>query len=273
MLIWIKGCAAGMGYPLAMHFHLDGVLPPLAAAAAWCGASPGSIPALLFLTGLVGGVAHCGPMCGPFVLAQTAGAPADTPLLLRLAGGLLLPYHLGRLCTYAALGGGAAALGAAAVALMPLRLAVAALLLAAALVFAAQAVVRLVPALPKGWGRRWRDAIAQRWAARLARLSRPLLAEPSPAARFALGIVLGLLPCGLLYGALAAAAATRSPSAGAAAMAAFGLGTTPSLLLVGLGGALCAARWRRLARRAVAPLFLLNAAILTSLALSLASAA
>jgi len=43
---------------------------------AWCGGQPaGSIIALLFMTGLVAGFAHCGPMCGPFVMAQTAGDP------------------------------------------------------------------------------------------------------------------------------------------------------------------------------------------------------
>lgn len=250
-----------------MPFHLTGAAPPVAAFAAWCGAPPHAISSVLFLTGLVGGLAHCGPMCGPFVLAQTAAAPAGTRVLGRLAGGLLVPYHLGRLTSYAGLGAFAAAIGAAAAALAPLRLAAAALLLAAALLFAAQAAARLVPPL----ARRWSEVLAGRWAGRLAGLSRPLLDEPTPPARFALGMVLGLLPCGLLYGALAAAAATRSPLAGAMAMAAFGLGTLPSLMLVGIGGAACAARWRQLARRAVAPLFLVNAALLSSLALSLAS--
>lgn len=254
-----------------MPFHLAGAAPPFAAFAAWCGAPPHAIPSVLFLTGLVGGLAHCGPMCGPFVLAQTAAAPPGTPILGRLAGGLLVPYHLGRLTTYAGLGAFAAAIGAAAAAVAPLRLAVAALLLGAALLFAAQAAARLMPSAMTDLGRRWSEPAAARWAARLALLSRPLLAEPTPPARFALGVVLGLLPCGFLYAALAAAAATRSPVAGAVAMAAFGLGTVPSLLSVGIGAAACAARWRQLARRAVAPLFLFNAALLSSLALSLAS--
>lgn len=254
-----------------MPFHLAGAAPPFAAFAAWCGAAPHAIPALLFLTGLVGGIAHCGPMCGPFILAQTATAPFGTPILGRLAGGLLVPYHLGRLTTYAGLGAFAAAIGAAAAAMAPLRLAVAALLVAAALLFALQAVARLMPGLMTAWSGRWGQRLPQCWAGLLAGLSRPLLDEPTPAARFALGMVLGLLPCGFLYGALAAAAATRSPVAGAAAMAAFGLGTVPSLMLLGIGGAACAARWRHLARRVVAPLFLFNAALLSLMALSLAS--
>ena len=247
-------------------WHLGAV--SAAGLAAWCGPPPRPIAALLFLTGLVGGIAHCGPMCGPFVLAQAAANAGGAPVLRRLTGGLLLPYHLGRLATYAALGAAAAMLGAAIVALSPLRVAVAALLCGAALLFATQGLVRLAPqrcriAPSDGW--------AAAWAGGLARLSGPLAGSPSPAARLALGAVLGLLPCGFLYGALAAAAATKNPGAGALAMVAFGLGTVPSLLLVGLGSAARASRWRALARRALAPLFLFNAAVLTAMAVAVAS--
>jgi sulfite exporter TauE/SafE len=48
---------------------------------------------------------------------------------------------------------------------------------------------------------------------------------------------LGWLPCGLVYGALTAAAFAGSPAGGAAAMLAFGLGTLPWLLAVGVGAA------------------------------------
>src|SRR5271166_5627607 len=98
--------------------------PALAPMLAWCGGSPaGSIVALLFLTGLVGGVAHCGPMCGPFVLAQTASSPASVSLE-RLSGGLLLPYHFGRTVTYSVLGALGALLGGGIIAAGPLHFAV-----------------------------------------------------------------------------------------------------------------------------------------------------
>ena len=70
----------------------------------------------------------------------------------------------------------------------------------------------------------------------LAHLTAPLSASHGPAARYALGLVLGLLPCGLLYGALAAAAGTASALGGAMAMAAFALGTVPALIAVGWAG-------------------------------------
>src|SRR3990172_8189392 len=46
----------------------------------------------------------------------------------------------------------------------------------------------------------------------------------------AAGLAWGALPCGLLYGALAASAFAGTPWGGAAAMLAFGAGTAPWLL-------------------------------------------
>jgi len=251
-------------------FDHPSVYPALAPIFAWCGgsaaASPaGPITALLFLTGLVGGAAHCGPMCGPFVLAQTAGSPASVTLQ-QLKRGLLLPYHLGRLVTYAALGATVATLGAGVIAAGPFHLAVALLLAFAALVFLGRAAERLAPGIfPPEVG-----ALAAVFGARIAGLSRPLLTRERAAYRFALGVVLGFLPCGFLYAALAAAAATGNAAAGALAMGGFALGTVPSLVLVGVGGAALAARWRRPARRLAAPVFLFDGAVLLAMAFSAA---
>jgi sulfite exporter TauE/SafE len=66
-----------------------------------------------------------------------------------------------------------------------------------------------------------------------------------------LGLLLGLLPCGLLYSALIAAAARGDALQGALALLLFGLGTAPALLGVSLADALLARhRWLldRLAR-------------------------
>jgi hypothetical protein len=51
---------------------------------------------------------------------------------------------------------------------------------------------------------------------------------------FLLGLVWGWLPCGMVYAALAMALASGSAAGGAATMLAFGLGTLPTLLTVGL---------------------------------------
>jgi hypothetical protein len=49
-------------------------------------------------------------------------------------------------------------------------------------------------------------------------------------------------------------------------MAGFGLGTVPSLILVGFGGAGALSRWRGLARGVTAPLFLFNGGVLIVMA-------
>ena len=59
-----------------------------------------------------------------------------------------------------------------------------------------------------------------------------------PGHPLALGLFLGLLPCGLLYSAVVAAVARGGPFEGATALAAFGLGTAPALLGLSLADTL-----------------------------------
>ncbi len=61
-----------------------------------------------------------------------------------------------------------------------------------------------------------------------------------PGHPFAIGLFLGLLPCGLLYSAVIAAVSRGGPLEGAAALALFGLGTAPALLGVSLADELLA---------------------------------
>jgi sulfite exporter TauE/SafE len=71
----------------------------------------------------------------------------------------------------------------------------------------------------------------------LWRRLQPLAVRLTPgwslAQSYAAGAVWGWLPCGLVYGALALAAASGDPLRGALGMAAFGLGTLPWLLAAG----------------------------------------
>ena len=210
--------------------------------------APGTaIAGTLFLAGLIGGVGHCATMCGPFVLAQVGG-PAPGLGLRRLSGWLLLPFQFGRASTYAALGAAAGALGASLSQAIEFRWSVAALLVGAALLMLAQGLHLLAP--------------ASRFGTALARLAIPL----SRRSGFAFGMTIGLLPCGFLYAALAAAAATGSALDGALAMAAFAAGTSASLLGVAAAGRAAATRWRGIAARLSAPFFLANAAMMLVMA-------
>jgi sulfite exporter TauE/SafE len=58
----------------------------------------------------------------------------------------------------------------------------------------------------------------------------------SIAAFFLIGILNGLLPCGMIYLALSSAMATQSIMQGGLIMAFFGLGTVPALMMVAIGG-------------------------------------
>lgn len=213
-----------------------------------------ALPGGLFLAGLSGSAVHCGPMCGPFVLGQVGERMARLPAnglceAARLRGALLLPYHAGRIATYAALG---AVAGFAGIGLP--GWAVALLLAAAASVFLMQALHRLRPAArPRG-----------RLGAAIARLAGRIGRERWGGS-FVLGMVLGLLPCGLLYGAILGAAASGGALAAAAAMVGFGLGTVPLLAAIGMAGAV-AGRTALGGKRLGPAVMLLNATVLAVLA-------
>ncbi|MFL5520298.1 MAG: sulfite exporter TauE/SafE family protein [Gemmatimonadales bacterium] len=174
-----------------------------------------------FVSGLAGSM-HCVAMCGGF--AATAGS--------RPSGAAA--WHLGRLSTYALLGAIAGAVGKVIPGPAWIPAAVATVLLC----WFALAIAGLVPE-PRirvpGIGR-----------AGIALANREGLGW-----RYLFGMTTGLLPCGLVYAALALPVALGHPVAGALAMVAFGLGTVPALatLSVALQRVLRSGIW---ARRTVA---------------------
>jgi sulfite exporter TauE/SafE len=223
------------------------------------------LPAALFVAGLVGGLTHCVGMCGPFVLAQVgAGMQADGNAAYgewsRLRGAALVPYHLGRATTYTALGAVAGAVGSALVQLTEFHWILGVFLALAASLFVVQTMPILSAWLPRLPGGAGRVGIA------LSHATQGLFRNPRGFKGYALGVSLGFLPCGLLYGALAAAAGSGRPALGAVGMAFFVLGTVPSLVGVGYLGAYFGRRWQRAMRIVVVPLMLLNAAGLGVLA-------
>lgn len=247
----------------------------LAAGVAHCkavGVEHGSLLLGLFLMGLLGSAGHCTAMCGPFVLSQTVSRLDRLPASEmrewhRLAGAALLPYHLGRATTYAALGAMAAQLAGGVVDAMAWTWVPPVLLAAAACVFLAYGLARLDLPLP-----RLSTAVAATWSRLVGARLKPLFTDPRGWRGYGLGLALGFLPCGLLYGAIAAAAATGTATAGAMAMLAFVAGTVPALLAVGLAGHLAARRWQKIAAHALPMLMLINAAVLAVLAWRVATA-
>lgn len=217
----------------------------------------GGLIGSLFLTGLLGSLSHCAGMCGPFVLSQVAARLEAVPASCmsewrRLAGAALLPYHLGRATTYAVLGAAAAlaagALGGTA------RWLGAVLLAAAAAFMLALALPGLTGLGPAGGG--------SRWAVGIGRLASPLFRAPVGWRGWLLGMVLGYIPCGLVYAALAAAAASGDAIAGAAGMLAFAAGTVPMLVAVAAVGHAAVAHWRAPLLKWAPLLLALNAVVL-----------
>jgi sulfite exporter TauE/SafE len=70
----------------------------------------------------------------------------------------------------------------------------------------------------------------QRVFAKVSPKAKELLRSPSASASLTLGLLWSLVPCGMVYAALALAATSGSAPSGALTMLAFGLGTAPALL-------------------------------------------
>jgi uncharacterized protein len=192
------------------------------------------------LLGLLG-TGHCVGMCGPLVLAIPAARKG-------LAAHIF--YHAGRVITYTAVGAAVAGVGAAlrhaagasdadplgSVARLQVILSIIAAALLLALGLARLGVIREPAMLSVATPGALPGFASVQRATRRGRLL----------AIFALGLLLGLLPCGLSYAAFARALTAPGPLQGALLLAAFGAGTVPGLLLLGTGGAAFARRHQKL---------------------------
>ena len=69
---------------------------------------------------------------------------------------------------------------------------------------------------------------------RVAPAAKGLVPVENPLQALGLGLIWGLLPCGLVYSVLLLAATTTESSSGALVMIAFGLGTMPAMVATGV---------------------------------------
>jgi len=195
----------------------------------------------LFMAGLFGSATHCTGMCGPLVVAQVSGrmdhlSARDMTEFKRLQGALLLPYHAGRLTTYVFCAFLAAALMAQVKHLVWFKYVSAVMLACAAVVFLASAarwalpVFAASPVIQKI--KKCLPTSAVHWFSSCAK---SLFSSPVGVRGYGLGIFLGFMPCGLVYGALMTVAATGDVARSVLGMVLFGLGTIPSLFIIGLG--------------------------------------
>lgn len=176
-------------------------------------------PALLL--GLAGSL-HCVGMCGPLLLALPLDASGKWQVLRKM-----LVYHAGRILTYVALGLLFGLLGKGlAIAGFQKTLSIGAGVFMLGMAFMAWRFEQLVTALP-GFG-----AFTQGVKSGIGNLMR----KSPNGSTFSIGLLNGLLPCGMVYAALAGAIASTGGLEGGLFMAVFGLGTLPLLLMVSVFG-------------------------------------
>lgn len=183
-----------------------------------------------FFTGLLGSL-HCLGMCGPLAFALPAApvfgmegqAVKAGPSPSHIAGRLL--YNVGRLVSYAFLGAMVSMVGVAA-AMFDLQR-YASLLMGGILILLA-----IRGFLRHGKSSSPSSPVFKWLSSQMGRF----LGNPHPMNLFTIGLLNGLLPCGLVYIGLFQAALAPSPFEGMAIMALFGLGTFPMMIGVSLSG-------------------------------------
>jgi sulfite exporter TauE/SafE len=202
----------------------------------------------VLIVGFLGGV-HCLGMCGSIVGMFTTQLPQH-----RARWPFHLAYSMGRISSYAVAGALVGAVGQAGFLLrdqVPIQ----------HLLFALSSVMLIVLGLYLAglWSAVLRiEQVGRGLWQRIQPYTKHLLPITSVPRALALGGLWGWLPCGLVYSVLVTALASGSATHGAFIMAAFGLGTLPNLLAIGMF-------WERLRHHIQAPRVRLAAGMLVML--------
>jgi sulfite exporter TauE/SafE len=197
------------------------------------------------LLGLLGSL-HCVGMCGPIALA----IPVKREKPGTAAAGILI-YNFGRALTYSVLGAISGLAGSAVQFAAGQQ----------TLSIVAGSVVLLI-LLAGFFGKRMHlPSFVMNVISRTKNNLGKLFQRRRPDALLLIGILNGLLPCGLVYAGLAGAAATGTFLHGAAFMFVFGIGTIPALFALSFAGAKISISFRTKMRKAV-PLFVATMALL-----------
>ncbi len=184
---------------------------------------------------------HCIGMCGPIALSVPMGGRNGFAGVIRG-----MAYNLGRIFTYSILG---LVVGFVGKQLMfgnfqqGLSIGVGILILA--FIMLPKTITRKIDPTSR---------FAQLFL-KLKSTFQGIFKSKSPVGPLVLGLVNGLLPCGMVYVGLAGALALGDPLSSAAFMAAFGLGTVPMMLLLVLAGDLISLQWRANIRKLMPVMF------------------
>lgn len=195
-----------------------------------------------FLTGLLGSF-HCIGMCGPIALSLPVHQHRGLVKFF-----LILSYNAGRMLTYAAYGAVAGLLGEVMVFATSGQI--------LSIVAGSLIIISVLMARTSGPGFLNFKIFNKIQAAFSAMLS-----GRRKQSLFVIGLLNGLLPCGLVYMALALAVAGGEALSGAALMFMFGAGTLPVMLLLPYLGSFINVRMRNQVRKIV-PYFIAATGVL-----------
>ncbi len=184
----------------------------------------------VFLIGLIGGFSHCLGMCGGFVLTYSIKISENDSNKNNTVWQKVYPHLLysgGRIITYTFLGEIFGLLGSTIGLIFSMKNFQGGLQLFAGIVmfFMGLDLAGFIKALPPN---------SFPGISSFKKLVGSLFNKVNRSNVFGLGIVLGFIPCGLVYSVGAQAAATQSLLKGGLTMFVFGLGTVPAMILSGV---------------------------------------
>lgn len=209
----------------------------------------------LFIIGFLGGFSHCIGMCGGFVATYTFKIAENEPISSLSIFQKIIPhllYNSGRLLTYMILGEIFGLIGGTLGVIFAIQNLQGGLQLFAGIIMIILGLdlAGLIPNVEP-------DTFPG--VNLFKRVIGALFDKVNRKNIFILGMVLGLIPCGLVYAVGAKAAATQSIFGGFLTMLIFGLGTFPAMLLTGLTANLISVKLRgRLYRIAAVMIILLG---------------
>ena len=174
---------------------------------------------LAFLMGLLGSL-HCAVMCGPLMLAMPFEKNSSWQ-----TGWALLLYQSGRIFTYSLMGAVAGWLGSTFNLVANQKI----LSITIGLLLIVFTLLQM------------RASYSQRLSALQFKLINPIAKLMGklmgfPLWQFVAGMLNGIIPCGMVYLALATAVNGASVNNGLQFMFLFGLGTSPLLMMISMGG-------------------------------------
>lgn len=224
----------------------------------------------LFFMGLAGGFSHCTTMCSPFVFMQITNnlskiAINDYNQIVKIKNVALIPYHLGRITTYAILAMFFAIFGQFITKLLLFKNIATFLLFSTALFFTYQLLASFKGKIILNIVKKFSNIIIV--IKKFVKIFLSILLIKSLKNKilltkfgkihflprinnifgnfnknyngfdgYILGIILGFIPCGLLYNAFALAIAFNNPFLASFGLIIFGIATFPALFIIAIIG-------------------------------------